>query len=1157
MAEHVQFAQLPEKLQVFISSTIGECASERAAAQRAIRSLNLRPIQFEREGARAEQPRDFYLRKLHDAQIVVGIYRSSYGWIDQAKGMEVSGVEDEYRETCRIGKDLLVYVERDAENRDHRLQAMIDEITSGSNVVYFFDDGEDLEKRIRDDITALVSEKVVIAQRATPQASQAGVVLNTIFRDAPLRIKRSALLDALTGKFATARIVWVVGEAGAGKTALTAEWAVSRDAAYVNARELDPRALILACASAIGVLSSSEFAIPTFEQASKVLASRWSDGHRWPLIIDDPNELKTVWPLLAECLALNGQGSIIIAARHKPSDLPGETLKVSGFTDQEIYALEAISGKDRVFEAGKLPISLREQTQEASVEKRFDALDPLVREAVGYIALSPVSLNLEDLLALLGSNISETLQLSDALNIVADLLVETSIGYSFVHENIRDRINSVLKDRAQLSALLTKRLSKRLAQTGRAWAAFQLRRDENSGEAIRLANAVVNESVFSGSAQNLFDALDFLANRYRASAELGPLLSVLISQADICGNLGRPEDHKALLNEAQVIAAETGDTEALQSIEIARAALSLRSSGSIGALAKLQELRRIAESEARHVDQARLLIEEGVAFLGANDSDQAIPLFREAKAVFEQLEDNYGVEVATRNLIIALSNTNDGVAEAEQLRTDLTSEGEDHPRYRAWLCNLLVPRLRRQRKFEEAEKMALEAIEIGESLGDLYLVSINQIVLGNVLREAGKFSGAVAAYSKGGQIGQSISRPDIEGRSSRLLALTENEQAQSSDGDSQRQHAERAEQYALHAVSLFADSFAWSEKAYAFEELGDARRHQNRNSGSFEAYADAVACYLRAEEDEEACRLLHHISFHLNENSQPAYLLLRAFGCDYQPDNTGESGAWVRATVASMEQCPRAVAPGILGALVRNFYPAANGHWWFSCLQRSLLMVQRDVSKRERRGMGLVLLLAILGFGRSRELSRQDLIALAGICVGQFDDIAMRHRPDGDLDCIIYAGKKQEVLFTVRTEAQCAEALFVTLIIAAFLGAFGDGLTEILFSEGPPEGLAQDIVVFAQSTEKGPVAEFMCEGLADKPVATARMLPDQDEEVPIVVFTREDAIVQLAANYEQGGELEVMLARVVEEIIFAALGSSIDNDIYSSKIRDLLMSVVR
>jgi len=56
-----------------------------------------------------------------------------------------------------------------------------------------------------------------------------------------------------------------------------------------------------------------------------------------------------------------------------------------------------------------------------------------------------------------------------------------------------------------------------------------------------------------------------------------------------------------------------------------------------------------------------------------------------------------------------------------------------------------------------------------------------------------------------------------------------------------------------------------------------------------------------------------------------------------------------------------------------------------------------------------------------------------------------------------------------------------------------------------------------------------------------------------VMIAREGFVV----NYEQGGELEVMLARVVKEIIFAALGSSIDNDIYSSKIRHLLMSVVR
>ena len=144
MADPLPQRATADRLRVFISSAIGECATEREAARAAIRGLNFEAVQFEREGARAEGPRDFYLRKLQDSHVVIGIYRKSYGWIDEAKGMSVSGLEDEFREAQRLGKDFLAYVLKAAPDRDTRLEAMVGEMMGGPHVLYFFDDGEDL-----------------------------------------------------------------------------------------------------------------------------------------------------------------------------------------------------------------------------------------------------------------------------------------------------------------------------------------------------------------------------------------------------------------------------------------------------------------------------------------------------------------------------------------------------------------------------------------------------------------------------------------------------------------------------------------------------------------------------------------------------------------------------------------------------------------------------------------------------------------------------------------------------------------------------------------------------------------------------------------------------------------------------------------------------
>ena len=97
-----------DRLRVFVSSTIKECAAERAVVRDAIRAINHEPILFEDIGARPHPPRELYEARLEISQIFVGIYRESYGWI--APDMDVSEIEDEFRLAAARGMDRLVYV---------------------------------------------------------------------------------------------------------------------------------------------------------------------------------------------------------------------------------------------------------------------------------------------------------------------------------------------------------------------------------------------------------------------------------------------------------------------------------------------------------------------------------------------------------------------------------------------------------------------------------------------------------------------------------------------------------------------------------------------------------------------------------------------------------------------------------------------------------------------------------------------------------------------------------------------------------------------------------------------------------------------------------------------------------------------------------------
>jgi hypothetical protein len=101
------------------------------------------------------------------------------------------------------------------------------------------------------------------------------------------------------------------------------------------------------------------------------------------------------------------------------------------------------------------------------------------------------------------------------------------------------------------------------------------------------------------------------------------------------------------------------------------------------------------------------------------------------------------------------------------------------------------------------------------------------------------------------------------------------------------------------------------------------------------------------------------------------------------------------------------------------------------------------------------------------------------------------------------------------------------------------------------------LTVFAESAESGVVAKLFAQALKDKPVATARLVPEEGEEVPIVVVARADAMRLLKVHPDQGGEFEMMLARFLEEVVHATIGASLDDEIFRSKVKDLLMQVCR
>ncbi len=158
-----------QRLRVFLSSTLQELAAERAAAAEAVRNLKLTPVLFEL-GARPHPPRRLYRAYLEQSQVFVGIYGESYGWL--APGMEISGLEDEYRLSADRPK--LIYVKEPAAARDDRLKSLLRHIEEHDRACYkTFTSPEELKTLLSDDLAVLLSERFQTAHAASTAEQEA------------------------------------------------------------------------------------------------------------------------------------------------------------------------------------------------------------------------------------------------------------------------------------------------------------------------------------------------------------------------------------------------------------------------------------------------------------------------------------------------------------------------------------------------------------------------------------------------------------------------------------------------------------------------------------------------------------------------------------------------------------------------------------------------------------------------------------------------------------------------------------------------------------------------------------------------------------------------------------------------------------------------
>jgi predicted ATPase len=304
-----------QRLRVFVSSTLGELAEERAAVKRAITSVGLTPVMFEL-GARPHPPQELYRAYLAQSDIFVAIYWERYGWV--GPGMSISGLEDEFR--LSDGMPRLLYLKSPAPGREAGLTAMIDEIRAkGSDAYRSFGSSRELGRLVRDDLVVLLSERFAASatpmRRATPDAVTAGPTRPSRSLPVPPTplIGREEEIEAVRQLLQATgtRLVSLTGPGGVGKTRLAIE---------VGERELDrfpggvtfvplaavsePAAVLPAIASALAVPTDAGADLP-----SAIADHVGTTGHL--LVLDNLEQVVSVAATLDDLL-MRGTGLVML-----------------------------------------------------------------------------------------------------------------------------------------------------------------------------------------------------------------------------------------------------------------------------------------------------------------------------------------------------------------------------------------------------------------------------------------------------------------------------------------------------------------------------------------------------------------------------------------------------------------------------------------------------------------------------------------------------------------------------------------------------------------------------------------------------------------------------------------------------------------------------
>jgi len=1164
MTKPWQYRSTQDKLCIFVSSRIQECRDERSVVKKAIISLNHNPVLFEHLGARTYSPRELYLSRLKDSQIMVAIYRSGYGYIDTANGMEISGLEDEYRFSKEEDIDTLFYIWHSPKGREPRLQSLLDEISTSPTISYY-ENPEYLHDRVRDDINAIITDKFLAASRLYDGVilEDSDVVLSKTLKTSGVIIPRNDLIESLKEMINKSSVLCIYGVAGIGKTTISAQIAKDLNTEYIRVSGLSPKELFAVCADVLKGIPAAE-ATPylTLEGARLALAAAWAETTCKTIIIDECDYISELLDALSVGGGTTTSKNVVYTSRD-PSDIY-QSFEIPHLVQEEIEQFKSsspwYSGEEAQQANGTSPLQLQSQL----IQKESNYFSSMLNdkgtasEILKYIALCPIPLTASQLISLRADEKYSIASLKSDIDQLGAIIDDSPRGYRVMHSNIAVSITNEIRKSPQLHRFFLNRLVLLMEESKYYRHAYELTKEIGGSNASKYVARAIREAIQLGdwrAGVPLIDQLISEAINTESKSEAFNLMLSLVYPLELMGDVDRAEE---ILKRAKPMASELGESE-LQVLEEVELSSRVRRAMFTSDIEDLKKVYHQYSEQDKIWDQARVGLELSAIYINAKNYEAAENILRPTLSIFEELEDEYGIDLAQKNLASTLLEISGKTGEAESLIALISARSDDQQdsrRQRAWLCNIYARRLRSSRRYDEAEEMAKEAVEIATELGDESLRALNLINLGNVYRDGNHPLTAANAYNEAAATAKKCSRIDIESNATSLVAGIYNDFEEM--GDTKLDRAERAKFFAQYAVGLVRDTINYDTFSHASWELSEAFETLGNIENAARAMFDAVFALRMVSKKERISQMLRRAT----ELSLPDHVGIYLNGiadslCVDHPDSQQVlSDQFLSFLIPIMEHAPKGVLIHLLGSHLKMIWsktPAPFRKGLVTVVLDDFNDFTKKIKEHEKPWRVLYSAIAIAALMKETEFpyAHHRLAKSITDCV---NDIFVYEEGDGLRTWTLILNLGQRVSITITTLDSTLASNLAMFSLAMFMKAFEGELFDLIGGETSTNELLIQIALFSEMPEdiRKMTQEINSGNTIDDEYCTVTRPTRFNENSPTIVLLGSPFLQGVSFDSQGGDSLPLLFGLTLIEVTYQLLRGEVEMETIRSKVISLV-----